>query len=295
MAANGSCSSRNDSHIHSNCLFFTDLLRPGVNLFIFTAYSTTVVVLLVPLFVLVLYLGFQRWRQRRSASSSVVTSHSDSFAYHMASIELLGVLGFILICCDIYRCQFSTYSEGFFLLSVTWFGQTFFHILTCVERYLAVVHPVTYLSLRTERGIRIRNISIGGVWLLCLGGATMEVLGYFFIFIFNFFIVIFSLVVVSFCSISVLRVLIRPGPGGQVGDRVDQSKRRAFYTIVAILGVLLLRCAAGLAWAVLHELGKEDECEFISIETWASVLSSLVLPLLFLHREGRLPCCKNSN
>nr|XP_040038184.1 uncharacterized protein LOC120822501 [Gasterosteus aculeatus aculeatus] len=284
MAAN---SSSNDSLHPSNlpCLF----TQPSSLIFI--ASSTTVLLLLVPLFVLVLYLGFQRWRRQRSACSSAATSHSDSFAYHMVSIELLGVLGFILSNSSIHV---PTYSVGLFLLSVTWFGQTSFHILTCVERYLAVVHPVTYLSLRRERGIRIRNISIGGVWLVCFGEATMDVLGYLSL-NFNFCILIFAMAVVSFCSLSVLCVLIRPRPGEQGGDRVDQSKRRAVCTIVAILGVLLLRCATGLAWVILYKLGKEDPCEFIPAETWTNVLTSLVLPLLYLHRAGRLPGCKNTN
>ncbi|KAL6118276.1 uncharacterized protein ACO6RY_03107 [Pungitius sinensis] len=284
MAVN---SSSNDS-LHPSflpCLF----TKPSSLIFI--ASSTAVVLLLVPLFVLVLYLGFQRRQQQRS---SAVTSHSDSFAYHMASIELLGVLGFILSCSGIYRRQVSTYSAGVFLLSLTWFGQTFFHILTCVERYLAVVHPVTYLSLRTERGIRIRNISIGAVWLLGFASQTLEALVN--SRMLGVSLLILSLVVTSFCSLSVLCTLIRPGPGeqGRVREGVDQSKRRAFYTIVAILGVLLMRCAASVFFHSLDEEGDGYACRLIAVTSWLNVPSSLVLPLLFLHRAGTLARCKNT-
>ncbi|TNN35403.1 hypothetical protein EYF80_054439 [Liparis tanakae] len=171
-----------------DCLFLKQ------NSLIFTIFSITTILLLLPLFILVLYLGFQR-----SSSSSAVMSHTDSFTYQLTSIELIGVLGRTICCCAVYLKQLPVLMWGFFLLTFTWYGQTFFHMLTCVERYLAVVHPVTYLGLRSERGVRIRTVSVG---------------------------------------LSVLYILIRPGPGEQGGDRerVDQSKQRAFYTIMAILG-----------------------------------------------------------
>lgn len=63
----------------------------------------------------------------------------------------------------------------------------------------------------------------------------------------NFFLLILSIIISSFCSLSVIFVLIRPGPGKHGGnrERVVQSKKMA-YTIVAILGVLVLRFASGL-------------------------------------------------
>lgn len=45
-------------------------------------------------------------------------------------------------------------------------GEILFHILTCVERCLAVVHPVPYLRLKNKRGVRIQAVSTGCVWLL---------------------------------------------------------------------------------------------------------------------------------
>ena len=106
---------------------------------------------------------------------------------------------------------------GFFLWNLTWYVKTFFHMLTCVERYLAVVHPVIYLSLRRERGIRIRNISFGCVWLLSFGASLISFDNVLVNMDVSLFI--FSLFVISFCSLSVLCVLIRPGPVEQGGDR----------------------------------------------------------------------------
>ncbi|TNN31551.1 hypothetical protein EYF80_058297 [Liparis tanakae] len=249
MAVN---SSSNDSSNNSmDCLF----IKP--NPLIFYIFNITNILLFLPIFVFVLYLGFQRWWQQRSSSSSAVMSHTDSFTYHLTSIELIGVLGFNIICCAVYLKQDSVLKLGYFLRSFTCYGQTFFHMLTCVERYLAVAHPVTYLGLRRERGVRIRTVIL---------------------------------------ALSVLCILIRPGPGDQGGDRerVDQSKQRAFYTILAILGVLLFRCALCLAWALFTILEKTDDCLLTAVKNWLNVPSSLVLPLLFLIRAGKLTCCKNN-
>ncbi|KAK2899527.1 hypothetical protein Q8A73_012656 [Channa argus] len=97
------------------------------------AYVLTHVLLVLPLSVLVFYLGVRRWRQQRSFAT---TSHSDMFTYHSAAMELIFELGFALNVC---------------------------------ERYLAIVHPIVYLRLRQSGGVRIRNISIGFAWLLYCG------------------------------------------------------------------------------------------------------------------------------
>lgn len=131
------------------------------------AFNIINILLIFPLCILILCYCLQKWWQKHSTSSAATISHSDLFTYHMVIIELIGVLGCILTCCGSYRYYTdSLFSVGNLLSSFTWTAQMFFHILTCLERYLAIVHPITYLSLRNERGIKMRNISIGCVWLL---------------------------------------------------------------------------------------------------------------------------------
>ncbi|XP_045921138.1 uncharacterized protein LOC123980659 [Micropterus dolomieu] len=266
------------------------ITRPATLVFI-TFYITNIL-LLLPLCIFILYLGLQ---QRRSTSTAAMTSHSDSFTYHMVAMELIGVFGCILILCGLYRDHVIVSFVGFCLWSFTWYGETYFQILTCVERYLAVVHPITYLSLRRERGIRIRNISIGCIWLICFGETSLMTLENVCLII-DFSLLIFSLIIISFCSLSVLCVLIRPGPGeqGRERERVDQSKQRAFYTIVAILGVLLLRCVWNLVLGVLTMSIGNSYCVMMSCGLWFNLPGSLVLPLHFLHRAGTLWCRKNN-
>ncbi|XP_054863873.1 mu-type opioid receptor-like [Amphiprion ocellaris] len=298
MCVNSSSSS-NDSLLHpnpsSNIHFSFDMecfiSRPGS--FIFTSYMITSILLLLPLCIFIMYHGLQQWRLNHSTSSAATMSHSDSFTYNMVTMEMIGVFGSVLCCCGIYSDHFNIIIVAYSLMSFSWSGEIYFHVLTCVERYLAVVHPITYLSLRTERGIRIRNISISCVWMLSFAG-TVLLMEENVLFIVYFCILTTSLTVVCFCSVSVLRVLIGPGPGEQGGGRkrVDQSKLRAFYTILVILVVLVFRFTWNLVWGVIYVLGRA-ECVLMTTGFWLNLPSTLVLPLLFLHRAGKLVCWKN--
>ena len=188
---------------------------------------------------------------------------------------------------------------GVYVFNIILPGQSLFHCLTCVERYLAVVHPITFMRLRETRGVRIRNISIACVWLLSFGwtGVTKMYLPYFptvpFLFIMGC-----GLIVILFCCFSVLRVLTHPGPGEVGGNKeqVAQSKRRAFYMIVAILGVLLLRFVGLLVSFSLREVVTlpEDLCWIEDFGLALTIPSSLVVPLLFLHKKGKLACCRHN-
>ena len=266
--------------LNFNCIFNS----PGS--FVFLTFCITHSFLLLPLCILVLHLGFQQWRKQRSTSTAAMTSHSDIFTYHMVTMELMGVLGYILSCCGIFRHHVMSIWAGFHLWSMNWYGEIFFHILTCVERYLAVVHPIIYLSLKGERGVRIRNIIIGCVWLLSIGVTTLVYLAIVSS-ILNICLCIFSLVIISLCNLSVLCVLIHPGPGEQGGnrERVDQSKKRSFYTIMAILGVLLLRFFWNIVWIYFEFRSGGTQCVTALSDFWFNVPSSLVIPLLFLRRK----------
>ncbi|KAJ4948695.1 hypothetical protein JOQ06_020225, partial [Pogonophryne albipinna] len=165
-------------------------------------------------------------------------------------------------------------------------------------RHLAVVHPITYLRLRNRGGIMIRNVSIAFVWLLFFTWITVSTLIY--SMAPYFCITTFSMVVVMFCSLSVLRALIRPGPGEGGGDKVrlGQSKKRAFYTIMAIMLTLCFRFGGQLlllSMFVSMDLGFCMHCMLFFYKAWLSLPSSLVLPLLFLHRAGKLACGKKTD
>lgn len=248
--------------------------------------------LLLPLSVFILFHGIQLWRQRPASAAPM--SHSDCFTYHVVYMELINIFGIIVLLFALDVKDPNFYLVYTCVTCVIWHGQTLFHLLTCVERYLAVALPVMYMKLKNRAGVRWRNILILCVWFLCFSAAAVLLINRLVIIIFDFCLMVFVLAVVSFCSASVLRFLILPGPGELKGnrERVDQSKQRAFYTIVFIMAVLLLRFCWGMVWAFVDLLDNSFGCLMMACSVWFQLPSSLVLPLLYLHRAGMFRICK---
>lgn len=252
--------------------------------------------LLLPVFVLVLYLGYQRWRRQRGASSAA-GGHSDLFTYHAIALQVNIFLGLFLIFYGSRNGLLSILAVGLFLLYITSGGQALLHVLTCVEHYLAVVHPVTYMRVKQAAEGRIRHGCAGCVWLLSVGWLMVNVLGNSdFSFVFCLSTVVTCILVICFCSISVLCALRRPGPGEGGGSRAqaDQSKRRAFNTILIILAVLLFGFVGNVLVNILPG-AFINTCALWFSSIWLNLPSNLVLPVLFLHRAGKLPHCKQKS
>lgn len=271
------------------------------SIFVLTAFSVTKFLLIFPLSTLILYLGYQRYRQQRYTAAAAAMSHSDIFTYHIIVMETITVSVCLLFCVSAYidlREMMMMKSQDIFLS--IWSTKIHFHTLTCVEQYLAVAHPVSYLSLKSTGGVRIRNFSIGCVWLCFVCMTAVALTSNMANMIVYFCLVAFSLIVVCFFCTSALCILRHPGPGevGRYRERVDHQKRRAFYTIVAIMIVLSL-CLGGMlvdnALDSSLELSNNNWCVVIMCDVWFSLPSSLVLPLLYLHRTGKLPGCKHNS
>lgn len=261
---------------------------------IMTSYTIIISFTLLPLYIFIIYLGLQQWLQKHSAKS---ISHSDVFTFNMIIIELISVLGSIIVCIGKHFSFLQMSSVGIYIFSFNFYGRVFFHLLTCLDRYLAVVHPFTYLSLRKEKAIRIRNIIIIWVWLACfafLGTETLksqilkEIIIYFLILLF--------FLIMSFCNLNILLVLNRSRPGDSCHQQAHQSRMKAIYIILFIMAVLLLK----FGWDMISfriifllPLQQEQICVVFLSTVWTNIPSSLVLPLLFLHRAGKLQCFKN--
>lgn len=259
--------------------------------YVFVAFYLTNFLLIFPLIVLILYSALKEWQQKRNSASASTMSHFDCFIYNVVIMEIIGILRCVPYCAGIYTDNLVIIFVGGLLSTFIWYGETFFHVLTCVERYLAVVHPITYLGLRNDRGIRIRNVSVCFVWLLCFLRMIIFTRKEGFLIVDSCLLVL-AISITAFCSLSVLCVLIRPGPGLPSSERVDQSKQRALYTIVTILSVLMLRFLASMGWNIMYVTEKEKQCLIMACIIWLNIPTSLVLPLLFLHRAGKFRCCK---
>lgn len=256
----------------------------------FTSVRLVLYILMIPLLVFVLVTGVQRWRRQTSSP------HIDIFTYNVVVLDLLGISGtcFMFFGGTAVNPDIEYMGSGMFGISST--GHPMFHVLTCIERYLAVVHPVYYLQLRGPAGVRTRNIIIGCVWLISVGLMSLSMwLGVSFVTL-SFVLLSVTCVAFCFCSVSVLCALIRPGPGeGCRTNRCsNQSKQRALHTMVIITGILSLRFTSSLVNSIVLTLSNPFGYIFCAVgfsSVWFLLPSNLVLPLLFLQRVGKLKVC----
>lgn len=254
---------------------------------IFISISWIRVFLLLPLSTFVLYLGLQKWRQHRSFNTA---SHFDIITYHLAAMELFWVIGYFLQIYFTYYNLTVFKNLTIFMTMTSFYGEVLFHTLTCADRYIAVVRPILYLRMRNASGVRIRTISIGCVWLLSLGITSLNLIPSYAIKITLLLCLLsFAVIVSSFCSLSVLCALTHPGPGEK--GPVDQSKQRAFHTITVISGMQWLWFLGLLGTTVLSGspvLVSPVACIVGLSFGFSNLPSCLVLPLLYLHKAGKL-------
>lgn len=254
----------------------------GGSIIVYTAVNT---LLIFPLFIFVIYLGLRRWWQRRKMN------HSDVLTIHTIVAELIGILGSTIFCCGSLTGKEGLMLTGIYCSIASHFIVTSLHVLHCVDKYLAVVYPIIYVGLRREKGIRIRNASISFIWLLASAETVISFHIEQYISIYTSTIVTVNLFIVSFCSCSVLHVLFQPRPGSR---QVDALKLRAFYTICAVLGVLLLRFGFIICATIILSMSIDEHtgCVLWMSSFWFSLPSRFVSPLFFIHREGKM-CCRS--
>lgn len=254
------------------------------------AYLAFKISTIFPFALVVLHLGYRRWRQQRSFAT---TSHTDVLTYNAAMFDLISTAGFVLFICGELCGLLHLYMMSFYIFAFAFPGPLLLHVLTCLERYLAVVHPVTYLKLKRSGGTWIRNVFLACTWLTCLGWGTGGPLAIkpsnppMLIF------VGFVLVVVTLSSLCVLFVLIRPKPGE--GGGANQSRLRAFQTMAIITSALWVWLLGTLVSQAIGGYGTDmASCMVLVSGYWFTVPSHLVLPLLFLHRARKLTGCKSA-
>lgn len=186
-----------------------------------------------------------------------------------------------------------------FLFGLSWTGRSLIQTCICIEQYIAVLHPVTFLKYK---GIKYRIASAGAAWLMAFGYGVYEI--YFLTFT-NFIInsvFIVAVAVILFCCLSVLHALKRPGPGdthvtSQTGsDFRNQQKKNAFNIIFSVLlinlltfvplGLISIFTVVNIYWVVLY-------CNVAPFLSSLSMFSLIITPVLKMNKEGYLKTCRN--
>ncbi len=175
-----------------------------------------------------------------------------------------------------------------FSLGLVFAGRPLFQCLICVERYLAVVHPVTFLKFKP---LRYRVICCTVAWIITLGSclccmlSSISNISYVYAWFSLQFLLLFSIQL--FCLVAVLRALKQSGPGER--KKENPMKRRAFHLIlitsVSILIVHVLLIITGFYSILIQNI---QALWFIFLICYA--LAGFVQPVLYLHRSGKLSC-----
>ncbi|XP_042609889.1 C-C chemokine receptor type 8-like [Cyprinus carpio] len=177
-------------------------------------------------------------------------------------------------------------------------GRSLFLCLMCVERYLAVVHPVTFLKYKP---LRYRVICCIVVWILTLGSClyTMFILmalntvAHTWSFTLQF-LLFFSIQL--FCLVAVLRALKQSGPGERAREKEEENnmKRKAFHLILITSVNTIFLNVPFIILALYRVVTKQQSLELRIAALFCYTLGGFVQPVLYLHRIGKLSCLRSS-
>ncbi len=172
-----------------------------------------------------------------------------------------------------------------FFAGFTITGRPLFQCLICVERYLAVVHPVTFLKFKP---LRYRVFCCTVAWVICFGSCFVcmytleEENSYLYTWFFSLQFLLFFFIQL-FCLVTVLTAL-------KQSERKKEEncvKRRAFYLILITTASMAITYGPsiiiGFLTIVIQQL---TQIWFIGSVFY--VLGGFVQPVLYLHRSGKL-------
>ncbi|KAI4816714.1 hypothetical protein KUCAC02_009027 [Chaenocephalus aceratus] len=284
------------SYINSSLLFISH--RPINSTFELTVYDTCRTMPAV----LICYLGLQfinmflgiptnlmvLWLIHRNKGDSCT---SDIFISHLA---ILDVLFCLIPPLELANIVFLTTSS-------TWYVLRFFYgikdssplLLSCIclDRYMAVVHPITFTELKDRNH---RAILAMIVWVITLAYAAAKCVGN----IVNFEKVFTGMILAAFafmvfCNISILWVLKQSGPGR---DEMHPVKKRAFKMVLIILAIIVFNYFPPVALFPFQDYFSPDvfRCYIHYVAFGLMDFSSSIQPMLYLSKV-KLNCCHRGN
>lgn len=187
--------------------------------------------------------------------------------------------------------------------SSTWYVLRFFYGMKdssplflsciCLDRYVAVVHPITFTELKDRQH---RSILASVVWLITLAYAAAKCVGN----IVNFEKVFTAMILAAFafmvfCNIAILWALRQSGPGR---DEMHPVKKRAFKMVLIILAIIVFNYFPPVALFPFQDYFSPDvfRCYIHYIAFGLMDFSSSIQPMLYLSKEKPCShtCCPGS-
>ncbi|XP_040014007.1 proteinase-activated receptor 3 [Xiphias gladius] len=222
------------------------------------------------------------------------SSTSDIFILHLAVLDVLFCLIPPLELANIvFINNSSSWNVLYFFYGTKDFSPLFLSCI-CLDRYVAVVHPITFTKLKDRKH---RAVLAMGVWVIILAYAAAKCAGN----ITNFEKVFTAMILAAFafmvfCNIVILWALRQSGPGK---DEMHPVKKRAFKMVLIILAIIVFNYFPPVALFPFQDYFSPDVffCYIHYVAFGLMDFSSTIQPMLYLTKEKlrlSLSCCKTS-
>ncbi|XP_026765473.3 G-protein coupled receptor 35-like [Pangasianodon hypophthalmus] len=219
----------------------------------------------------------------------------DVFTLNQATAEIFFMLlAPFHITCDVKMDLCFYYAFGF-VIGVGMLVRSQFQCWVCLERYLAVVHPLTFLKFRP---LRYRMAICVVTWTSGLA------CGIFCMFMFPFLpyriILAYAVTILSinvFSCVSILNKLRHPGPGERNADRrmEDRAKKQAFHIVmVNLLTFLVQSIPISVTFCMQDALSLMDFSLALVISLAINIMMGFMSPVFVLHKAGKLSFLKSA-
>lgn len=215
------------------------------------------------------------------------------FALNLVFMEILYCLVAPLYCPCIISFALCVGTLLGFCLGAFMAGRYLFQCWLCLEQYVAVIHPMIFLKFKPMR-YRVWFASVA--WFFTLGIGTIS--GCMFPEVpYNVFGVVYLIIFLldSFCCLSVLKALVRPGPSDKDDGEMNAAKKRAFKIISMNLTTFLVQVVpVVISFCLLGTLPPESFHLGVAISMTINIAGGFVHPIYVLHKYGKLPCVKDT-
>lgn len=183
------------------------------------------------------------------------------------------------------------YKVLFFFFGLSWIGRPLLQTCICIELYLAVLHPLTFLKYKD---IKYRIVVVAASWFVAFGYGLYTINLQTFPDPFFTFVFFTALTVISFCCVSVLYALkqshkrVNNQTSRYVGNR---QTRNVFSTILSALLIILLTYFPQVLLSFLIIIDIDQKLFWCDIIPFISSLNSwsvMITPLLKIYKDGHL-------